>query len=167
MIKVKIDDKGLQNLLKQLNNKTNIKTLCRQLGGILLDAVEENFEKEGRPGWEKSKRAIRDNGKTLQDTGRLAKSITMKYDDKKVTVGTNVEYGEYNQFGAKIPSVVIKPRNAKSLAIPLGKGVIFRKKATIPERTLPKRPFLSVTDEDIDKLKDKCREFLEVKRIGK
>ena len=46
MIKVKIDDKGLQNLLKQLNYKKNTKTLCRSLNGILLDAVEENFARE-------------------------------------------------------------------------------------------------------------------------
>ncbi len=43
MIKVKIDDKGLQNLLKQLSYKTNTKTLCRSLNGILLDAVEDIF----------------------------------------------------------------------------------------------------------------------------
>lgn len=163
MIKVKIDDRGLQNLLKQLAYKTNTKGLLRQLGGIMLDAVEENFAKEGRPKWQKSKRADREHGQTLQDSGRLAKSITIKVDDKKVIVGTNIDYGEYNQFGAKIPSVVIKPRNAKALAIPLGKGVIFRKKAVIPERTLPARPFLSVTEEDIDKLKDKCREFLRLR----
>jgi len=163
MIKVKIDDRGLQTLLKQLENKTNTKPLFRQLGGVMLDAVEENFASEGRPRWKRSKRAERENGQTLQDTGRLAKSITMKYDENKVIVGTNVKYGKYHQFGADIPSVIIKPRNSQALAIPLGKGVIFRKKATLPKRTLPARPFLTLTDEDIDKLKDKCREFLEVK----
>ena len=48
MIKVKIDDKGLQNLLKQLIYKTNTKTFCHSLNGILLDEVEENFAQPGR-----------------------------------------------------------------------------------------------------------------------
>ena len=33
------------------------------------------------------------------DTGRLANSITHQVDDKSVSVGTNVEYGKYVEFG--------------------------------------------------------------------
>jgi len=55
---------------------------------IVRNSIEDNFEKEGRWGdgifgggktrWEKSYRAIKQSGKTLQDTGQLAASIQVK-----------------------------------------------------------------------------------------
>ena len=54
-IEIKIDDKEIQQLLNKLAAKTeNIRPLMKNIGGIMMDSVEENFDKEGRPDkWQK------------------------------------------------------------------------------------------------------------------
>jgi len=49
-IEIKIDDKEIQQYLKKLAEKTkNLRPLMKNIAGIMMDSVEENFEKEGRP----------------------------------------------------------------------------------------------------------------------
>jgi len=76
--------------------------------GIMLDSVEENFEKEGRPDkWEKLAPSIIKQrtkkgywpGRILQMRGELAASITSKYDKDSAIVGTNKVYAAIHQFG--------------------------------------------------------------------
>ena len=120
----------------------------------MLDAVHQNFESGGRPNpWQKSKRAIRDGGKTLQDSGRLYRSITPRSDATSAVVGTNVVYARYLQFGTRAHTVA--PKRAKALRIP---GVGFRKKAAIP--AMEARPFLVLTDADTRKIVDRMKRHL-------
>ena len=59
-----------------------------QIREIVRTSIEENFDKEGRFGtgvlgggnthWERSHRAIEQNGKTLQDTGQYAASVRIE-----------------------------------------------------------------------------------------
>jgi phage gpG-like protein len=63
----------------------NLKNFASFVKNIIRNSIEENFEREGRFGngafgggnthWQKSLRAIKQQGKTLQDTGQLAASI--------------------------------------------------------------------------------------------
>lgn len=55
-------------------------------------------------------------GQTLRDTGALLKSIHEKSSSAFAAVGTNMEYARIHQFGG-----VVKPKNAKALAIPWSK----------------------------------------------
>ena len=108
-IEIKIDDKEIQQYLKKLAEKTeNLRPLMKNIAGIMMDSVEENFEKEGRP--EKctalAKPTIKQRtkkgyypGKILQMRGDLAASITSKYDDNSAVVGTNKAYAAIHQFG--------------------------------------------------------------------
>jgi phage gpG-like protein len=58
MIEIKIDDREVQRMLKDLSGKgKNMRPVMRNVAGIMHDAVEENFEQEGRPKWKPSKRA--------------------------------------------------------------------------------------------------------------
>jgi phage virion morphogenesis protein len=121
-IEIKIDDKEIQQLLNKLAAKTkNLRPLMKNIAGIMMDGVEENFDKEGRPDkWtplakstikQRTKKAYWP-GKILQMRGELAASITSKYDDNSAIVGTNKVYAAIHQFGgnagrskkAKIPA---------------------------------------------------------------
>jgi len=85
------------------------RSLMGLVAGLLADAVEENFESEGRPKWlGLSKRTLRSRreaagtGKILQRSGRLASSIVQSHDDESARVGTNVVYAAIHQFGGTI-----------------------------------------------------------------
>ena len=108
-IEIKIDDKEIQQILKKLISKTeNLRPLMKNIAGIMLDSVEENFEKEGRPEkWQElSEVTIKQRKKKgyypctiLTMRGELAASITSKYDDSSAVVGTNKRYAAIQQFG--------------------------------------------------------------------
>lgn len=135
MIEIKVDDKEVQNLLKNLANRLqDMRPLMKKLAGIMHDAVEENFQQEGRPKWKPSKRAMKQGGKTLQDTGSLAASISTRYNNNSAVVGTNKKYAAIHQFGGKA-----------------GRG----RKVTIPAR-----PFLKLTNDDLQEIKDAVKEYL-------
>jgi phage virion morphogenesis protein len=78
-------------------------TPLMEIIGMTLEVdAHDNFEGEHSPAgvpWPKSQRAIRDGGKTLQDTRRLFKSISYRADARSVEVGTNVIYGARHQYG--------------------------------------------------------------------
>lgn len=108
-IEIKIDDRKIQALLKKLAAKAeNLRPLMKNIAGIMMDSVEENFEKEGRPEkWTSlAKSTIKQRtkkgywpGRILQMRGELAASITSKYDDNSALVGTNKIYAAIHQFG--------------------------------------------------------------------
>lgn len=107
-IEVKIDDKQLQQALKRFADKTSDLTpLMQNIAGIMEDSVEENFEQEGRPKWQKlSPVTVKQRrkkgywpGRILQIRGELASSITSDYDSNSAIVGTNKKYAAIHQFG--------------------------------------------------------------------
>jgi phage virion morphogenesis protein len=110
-IEIKVDDKEIQQVLKKLISKTeNLCPLMKNIAGIMLDSVEENFEKEGRPDkWQGlAKTTIKQRtkkgywpGRILQVRGELAASITSKYDENSSVVGTNKVYAAIHQFGGE------------------------------------------------------------------
>jgi len=95
--------------LQKLVSKTeNLRPLMKNIAGIMMDSVEENFEKEGRPEkWQGiAKSTIKQRtkkgywpGRILQVRGELAASITSKYDENSALVGTNKVYAAIHQFG--------------------------------------------------------------------
>jgi len=72
---------------------------------LLLRSMDLNFAMQGRPTrWTPSQAAINRNGMTLQDTGRLRRSVTSIISDTdyslnndSLKIGTNVPYGKYHQ----------------------------------------------------------------------
>jgi len=137
-IEIKIDDAELQNVLGDLILKTqNLRPLMKNISGIIMDSVEENFEKDGRPDkWQElAKSTIKQRkkkghwpGRILQVRGELASSITSYYDSDSAIVGTNKVYAAIHQFGGdagrgkkvKIPArpyLVIDNKNAKIMLL--------------------------------------------------
>ncbi len=143
MIDIKVDDKDVVELLKRLEQKMrNMTPVMRVIAGIMHDAVEENFAKEGRPKWKPlapstiRQRAKKGHwpGKILQVSGQLASSITQKATSTSAIVGTNKKYAALHQFGGKA-----------------GRG----HKATIPAR-----PFLKLDDKALDEIRNKLIEYI-------
>jgi phage gpG-like protein len=144
-----------------------------EIAHIMWDAVEENFQQEGRPHWlglapssmqsrvgdrMKPGRGQFKNGawslslgqrvaasiKILQRTGRLASSITPAHDATSATVGTNLVYAAIHQFGGTTKPHVILPKDRKALHF----GGIFAKRVNHPGSKIPARPYLTITDTD-------------------
>ena len=52
-ITIKVDDTGVQNLLKTLQSRIkHMQPIMRSISEIMRDEVEENFAQQGRPKWE-------------------------------------------------------------------------------------------------------------------
>lgn len=163
MIEIKIEKDTITAALQAIQSRLSDMTpLMRQLSGIMLDAVEENFAAEGRPKWKPSQRAIKQSGKTLQNTGRLAgrtdNTLITDATSNKAIVGTNVVYAAIHQFGGKTSPHVIKPKNKKALFWPGAKHPV--KSVKHPGSDIPARPFLSLSDSDFDDIKQKLAEYL-------
>lgn len=143
MITIKVDDKGATQLLRKLSKKLeDMSPVMKVVAGIMHDAVEENFEKEGQPRWTPlASSTIRQRekkrhwpGKLLQVSGQLASSISEKHDSRSATVGTNKIYAAIHQFGGKA-----------------GRG---------HKVTIPARPFLKLDDRAMEAIKRVVKEWV-------
>lgn len=87
-------------------------------------------------------RALDDRAKLFE--GRVAKvgiPAGKRYED-----GTSIAYvAAIQEFGTTVPAHSVETKNAKALSIPTENGVIFRKRASIPEVVIPPRPFMRNT----------------------
>lgn len=113
-IRVEIDDRQVQEKLKKLAKKvSDLTPFFREAAGILAEAVDVNFEGEGRPErWrplasatiKARSRKGHWPGPILNVSGSrgLVGSITRHYDAHSAIVGTNKVYGPIHQFGGEI-----------------------------------------------------------------
>lgn len=100
-------DPALMEILRKIENR---EPLMKNIAGIMLDEVHQNFEQQGNPAWRAlSEKTITDRrskgywpGKILQRTGQLLKSVTAKSDNNFSQVGTNKNYAAIHQFGGDI-----------------------------------------------------------------
>lgn len=143
MIEFKIEDEDLKRDFNRLiAGLADMTPVMRAIAGTLMDQTEENFARQGRPAWlgiQPNPR--RQGGKILQDTGRLAASITPSHGPDFAQIGTNVVYARIHQLGGQTKPHVIRAKRAKALAF----GGIFRKSVNHPGSHIPARPFLPIT----------------------
>ncbi len=133
------------------------KALSQDAFGPLLDEIGETVktqvfrrfetgtDPEGQH-WPQSLRARLENGQTLVDTGRLRDSITyaVAIDKSGVEVGTNVVYAAIHQTGG-----VIRAKSSRGLRFQYN-----GQWATKQSVTLPARPFLGISAQDEDAIRD-------------
>lgn len=111
--------------------------LMASIGEALVSGTLQRFDAEESPSgekWEASQRATAEGGKTLTDTARLRKSIDYAATSSKVMVGSNVVYARIHQMGGKA-----------------GKG---------HNATITTRPYLGVSDADMEEVKAVLADFL-------
>ncbi|WP_163304482.1 phage virion morphogenesis protein [Enterobacter ludwigii] len=152
-IEIKIDVGEVQEKLEHmLSFLSHREPLMREIAAQLHDAVEDNFAQQGRPAW----LGIKRDGMILQKSGRLVNSIVEYSDNDTAVVGTNVEYAAIHQFGGETRPHEIRPRNKQALAF---NGRVV-KKINHPGSKIPARPFLSLTDEDEEKILTTVSDYL-------
>ncbi len=108
MIKITVKSKEVQDLFKQLGfNVQNIKPALVKIGGMLEDASENAFDRQG-PGWKPLKPATKrqrakkgHTGKILERTGKLAGSVSAQIKGNAVFIGSNFKYARPHQLGSR------------------------------------------------------------------
>lgn len=161
-------------LLKLIRATTKRHDLMTALAGTMLDAVEENFQQEGRPkwlGWSPAYAKKRAGGKILQKTGRLAASIRAAITNDAATVGSNVRYARIHNEGGEIKhearttNLYFKQHKNGSVSRQFVKkrNSNFVQSATIGAHTvkMPARPYLQLTGEDIKELENTATRYFE------
>lgn len=168
MIEIKIEDTGaLEAFNRLLSLGNDMSPVMRAIAGVLKDRTEQNFADESGPlgKWPEVKDKKRAGGQILQDTGRLANSITAHSDADSASVGTNVVYAAIHQFGGTIrkppQSRLVRHRtdrkgNLLHSEYLHGKGLIFARDSHknalsrwfeqgAHDIDMPARPFFPVT----------------------
>lgn len=161
-------------LLKLIRATKQRHDLMTALAGTMLDAVEENFQQEGRPkwlGWSPAYAKKRGSGKILQKTGRLAASIRAAITNDDATVGSNVRYARIHNEGGEIKhdarttNLYFKQYKSGGVSRQFVKkrNSNFVQSATIGAHTvkMPARPFLQLTGEDIKELENTATRYFE------
>lgn len=119
--------------------------LNKSIGEGLVSSTKKRFETGKAPdgtSWPESYRVKEKGGKTLAENAHLKNSINPHATATSVEVGTNLKYAHVHQNG-----MVIKPKTAKFLHFQSG-GLWANKKQV----TIPKRPFLGISDEDVEEI---------------
>lgn len=146
---------GLDAALGQAAQKLgNTQALMESIGEALVSGTLKRFDAEEDPQgrkWEPSGRASEEGGQTLTSKGRLRDSIDRVATPDKVMVGSNLAYARIHQEGG-----IITPKNAKKLVF-TGRG---GKKVAVDKVSIPARPYLGVSEEDMDDVKTAMTKFL-------
>jgi phage virion morphogenesis protein len=163
VFKVKIDD-AVKPVVNEL--KAKLKSpgkLMREVAGLLEFETEQNLRLQGRPAWAplskatKAARLKRNKGSSvlriLQNTGRLAASVSSQSTATTAEVGAATVYAAIHQLGGTVNqaarSQVIKFRtkNGKSLFAKKSAKRATAKTVSIGQRSIkiPARPYLPFT----------------------
>lgn len=90
-------------IAQMISRGENIKPLQREINAIMHNEVDENFQAGGRdPSWPESKRATKQGGQTLIDSGQLVGSIQEFISGNTSGVSTNKAYAAIHNFGGPI-----------------------------------------------------------------
>ncbi len=146
MFRIAVSTKEIDGLAARLVERgtQGMPEAMTEIAGIMLDAVEENFDKEGRPPWtpladatveDRREKGFGPEHPILQRLGNLAASVQADSTSDEATVSTNLRYAALQHFGGKA-----------------GRG----KKVTIPPR-----PFLVLTPGDEDEIADVLRRLID------
>ena len=154
-------DGDVSALLRRMRAYSELdrKNLNAALAETARESTLERFRQSKGPDgkrWKTSIRAAAVGGKTLIDTAQLRNSIKSYSDEKGFAVGTNVKHAATHQFGE--PGRTIRARRAKALRFQVGGKWVSKKQVKI---RIPARPFLGLSDEDMQEIKATAEEFLQ------
>lgn len=152
-------------LLKQ--KLKNNSTLMLSIAESMRVAVLKNFETEGgriKPWQRLAHKTIEQRknkgywpGKILQRTGQLKRSIISSAGDDYAQVSTNLIYAAIHNYGGVIHRSSIKTYIRKK-----SEGKTAKKPATnkMSSIRIPARPFMMLSDRDIENLKRKVLKYI-------
>lgn len=149
------DSKELLQRLKQLG-ELEIRGALNSIAEGLRTSTVERFTEEISPdgtSWKPSIRAKEEGGKTLTKTTQLKTSIRSKVSDTGLAVGTNDIRAATHQFGDER---IIRAKNKKYLKFQMGGEWKYVKSVNV---TIPKRPFLGISKQDEEDIRDTLEEI--------
>lgn len=125
--------------------------------GVRESTLERFKQGRGPDGkrWKTSIRAAETGGKTLIDSSQLRNSIQVTADASGFAVGTNAKHAATHQFGDQ--GRTIRARKAKNLHFQVGGQWVSKKQVKV---NIPARPFLGLSDEDMQEIKATTEEFI-------
>ena len=144
-------DKALGKAAHKLGDT---QALMESVGDALVSGTLKRFDAEEDPTgkkWKPSARASAEGGKTLTDTALLRRSIDYAATPEKVMVGSNLPYARIHQKGG-----TDKPKKGKYLKF---KG-LDGKDVFVKEVMIPARPYLGVSSEDMEEVRETMADFL-------
>lgn len=150
----------VREMLQRLEGLSRIdrKGLNAALGEGVRESTLERFKQSRDPSgkrWARSIRAESEGRKTLIQTAQLRNSIQVESDDTGFAVGTNAKHAATHQLGE--PGRTIRAKRKKALRFQVNGKWVMRKKVTI---RIPARPFLGLSEEDIQEMKDAVEDFI-------
>lgn len=128
---IKLDTVTLHKFLrtndKRVANLGQLLPAHKQAVVVLHQWVQKNFEKEGgmheegKYKWMPSQRAMREDGKTLQDRGNLRRNWDLKSSNAKGQLKSKTPYSADHEFGVGTPQRKIFPtvRQGKKILMPV------------------------------------------------
>lgn len=147
----------IRTLITDLERRAgDLTPAMKSIGEHIVSVARMSFRAEQSPAgvpWPKSKRAIKDSGKTLADTGRLKASISHQAnrDAVKVSTGTNVQYAAVHQFG--FLGTVNVPAHSRKVTQAFGRAleppVTANVRAHSRRMIITARPYMPVTMAEI------------------
>lgn len=144
-----------RTLGEMIARSQNLEPALREGALLFTSEFQKNFAEGGRPEkWPPSKRALKEGGQTLRDSGALEHSVLQpQVDSQSVTFGSNLPYAAIHQFGGEIRraarSEIFKrsrisrgPRRGQFKGgTETGRGMSFKEYVI----KMPARPFLYVS----------------------
>ena len=147
-------------LLAKLKSMENVDKagIMNAIGEGIRTSTMERFRKQESPEgkkWKPSIRALETGDNTLILSRKLSTKINVKSNSSGAAVGTNLIYAATHQFGAER---TIRAKNGKYLRFKVG-----GKWASVPSVhvRIPARPFLGVSKEDEEEIRDILNEVFE------
>lgn len=146
--------------LRQLTD-VNRKGINASIAEAVRESTVERFRTEKGPDgkkWQQSIRAAQDGGITLVKSAGLKNSIKSVADASGFAVGTNKIYASTHQLGAKNRRITIRAKTSKGLVFQVD-GKWIRKKQVTVKVNIPARPFLGLSDEDMQEIKGTLEDY--------
>lgn len=154
------DTRRLMKRLRQLTD-VNRKGINASIAEAVRESTVERFRTEKGPDgkkWQQSIRAAQDGGITLVKSAGLKNSIKSVADASGFAVGTNKIYASTHQLGAKNRRITIRAKTSKGLVFQVD-GKWIRKKQVTVKVNIPARPFLGLSDEDMQEIKGTLEDY--------
>jgi len=156
-------DGDTRRLMKRLRQLADIdkKGINAAIAEAVRESTLERFRTQKDPDgkkWKQSIRAAQEGGVTLVETAGLKNSIKSKSDASGFAVGTNKIYAATHQLGAKNRRITIRAKTSKGLVFQVD-GRWIRKKQVTVRINIPARPFLGLSDDDMQEIKGTLEDY--------
>lgn len=162
---IELNDAAVVAALRRLRELTGGQRtgLMQAIARYMLTAAELRFRRQVGPdgaAWVRSRRAQREGGQTLRDTGRLRASLVWHASPREAVVGTNVVYAPVHQFGIN-EVVSVRPHRRQVRSSNRARGTVAVKVVPVRGHTrrmfFPARPFLGFSQGDRQEILDILR----------